>query len=203
MIESEYETGPSLSVAFTGRDDLVRIIDEALAHEDRASFLERLSAALERLLRTDRIRLPSNVLAQNPDHYSRRELYRSPRFGYCIVAMVWAPGQGTPIHDHDELWCVEGIWRGVLEITPYELLEVRDQDYRFRKAESVQIGAGETAHLAPPHEYHVVRNPSGDQVTVSIHIYQSPLARYARFEPTEGEWFRRAQSMLEIDPSEP
>jgi predicted metal-dependent enzyme (double-stranded beta helix superfamily) len=39
-----------------------------------------------------------------------------------VIAMSWGPGQGTPLHDHDAMWCVEGVWLGELEITRYELL---------------------------------------------------------------------------------
>ena len=44
--------------------------------------------------------------------YGRRLLHRDPRGRYTVVVMTWGPGQGTPIHDHANLWCVECVYRG-------------------------------------------------------------------------------------------
>src|SRR3546814_11261878 len=75
------------------------------------------------MIRNGEVRLPDEVFEPLDDHYARRELYRSPEHGYSVVAMTWAPGQATPIHDHCGLWCVEGVGDGDLEINPYALLE--------------------------------------------------------------------------------
>ena len=80
------------------------------------------------------------------------------RLGYSVVAMTWGPGQGTPIHDHCGLWCVEGVWDGQLEITQYELLERDGERFRFRAAGGMQAGPGSAGSLIPPHEYHTIRN---------------------------------------------
>ena len=76
--------------------------------------------------------------------------------------MTWGPGQGTPVHDHSGLWCVEGVWDGQLEITQYELLERDGERFRFRAAGGMHAGPGSAGSLIPPHEYHTIRNASPD-----------------------------------------
>jgi predicted metal-dependent enzyme (double-stranded beta helix superfamily) len=41
----------------------------------------------------------------NADHYTQHLLHVSPSRRLSIVALVWLPGQRTPIHDHVS-WCV-------------------------------------------------------------------------------------------------
>lgn len=37
--------------------------------------------------------------------------------------MTRGPGQGMPLHDHGGMWCIEGVFRGSIEVRPYELVE--------------------------------------------------------------------------------
>ena len=48
-------------------------------------------------------------------------LHRDLADRFAVVAMVWGPDQRTPIHDHDGVWCVEGVFKGELEITQFEM----------------------------------------------------------------------------------
>jgi len=96
-------------VPFEGRDLLVAAVDEAVAAGDVHAITAALRDAMCRIIRDPGVRLPDCVHQPIQDHYARRELYRSPEHGYSIVAMTWGPGQGTPIHDHCGLWCVEGV----------------------------------------------------------------------------------------------
>ena len=138
------------------------------------------------------------------DHYARRELYTSPEFGYSVIAMTWGPGQGTKIHDHSGMWCVEGVWRGRLEITQYELAEHDDERYRFVAAGTIEAGTGSAGSLIPPHEYHTIRNPSDDAIAVSLHVYQRTMVRCGIYTPeadasgAEG-WQRRGERLLGTD----
>ena len=129
------------------------------------------------------MRLPDCVFERASDHYARRELYRSEEHGYSVVAMTWGPGQGTPIHDHAGMWCVEGVWHGSLEITPYELMEQRDGRYRFEPRGTMNAGPGSAGSLIPPHEYHTIRNPSDDATAVSLHIYRGAMTACSVFQP--------------------
>ena len=184
---------------FPGRDKLVQAIDAAVASGDQHAITAALRNTLCMLIRDRDVRLPDCVHEPISDHYARRELYRSPAHGYSVVAMTWGPGQGTPIHDHCGLWCVEGVWDGQLEIAQYELLERDGERFRFRAAGGIQAGPGSAGSLIPPHEYHAIRNASPDAIAISLHIYKAPMECCSMFLPQQGEWFQRAPKALPTD----
>lgn len=186
-------------VPFPGRDRLLAGVDAAVANDCEHQVTAALRGCLCQLMRDPAFRLPEIVREPVEGHYARRELYRSDEHGYSIVAMTWGPGQGTPIHDHCGLWCVEGVWDGELEITQYELLEHEGDRYRFRAAGGIQAGPGSAGSLIPPHEYHTIRNASGDRVAISLHVYERPIEGCAKFQPQAGEWYLRQQAALPRD----
>ena len=184
---------------FPGRDRLVAAVDQAVATGDQHAVTAALRNALCRMIRDRQLELPACVFEPIQDHYARRELYRSSTHGYSVVAMTWGPGQGTPVHDHSGLWCVEGVWDGQLEITQYELVERDGDNFRFRAAGGMQAGPGSAGSLIPPHEYHSIRNASADAVAVSVHIYKAPMECCSMFVPRDGEWYVRAEKALATD----
>ena len=186
-------------IDFPGHDKLVHALDQAVSAGDEHAVTSALRTTLCRMIRDRDVSLPACVFDPIDDHYARREIYRSQAHGYSVVAMTWGPGQGTPVHDHSGLWCVEGVWDGQLEITQYELLERDGDNFRFRAAGGMQAGPGSAGSLIPPHEYHSIRNASPDAVAVSVHIYKAPMECCSMFVPRDGEWFVRADKALETD----
>ncbi|WP_407351280.1 cysteine dioxygenase [Luteimonas sp. R10] len=186
-------------VSFDGHDKLIAAVDAAVAQGDEHAVTAALRNALCAMIRDPDVRLPDCVYEPIADHYARREIYRSPEHGYSIVAMTWGPGQGTPVHDHCGLWCVEGVWDGELEITQFELLERDGDRFRFRAAGGLQAGAGSAGSLIPPHEYHTIGNVSERSVAVSVHIYKAPMNHCAKFVHEQGEWYRRTEACLSVD----
>jgi predicted metal-dependent enzyme (double-stranded beta helix superfamily) len=113
--------------------------------------------------------------------------------------MTWGPGQGTAIHDHAGMWCVEGVWHGEIEVTPYELVERGDGLYRFESRGTMLAGPGSAGSLIPPHEYHTIRNPSGSDIAVSLHIYRGSMTSCAVFRKVKDDWYNRDQCQLSLD----
>ncbi|HBK57568.1 MAG TPA: cysteine dioxygenase [Xanthomonadales bacterium] len=188
-----------LALDFPGSDTLIAAIDRAVAMPGDRALTDELRATLCRLIRAHEVRLPDCVFEPVSDHYARRELYRSERLGYSVVAMTWGPGQGTPIHDHSGMWCVEGVWRGQLEITQYELLGADGEVWQFQPVGTLNAGTGSAGSLIPPHEYHTIRNPSSDEIAVSLHIYKDRIASCAVFERIDGNHYRRGLRTLCLD----
>lgn len=184
---------------FHGRDRLIAAVDHAVQHEHAHQIAATLRAALREAIADSRIQLPACVHHPIEDHYARRELYRSAAHGYSIVAMSWGPGQGTPLHDHSGLWCVEGVWLGQLEITQYQLLERDGERFRFRAEPAVLGDCGSAGSLIPPHEYHTLRNTSDDDLAISVHVYQGEMTRSAVFEPEADGWYQRRVQVMETD----
>ncbi|HNV84589.1 MAG TPA: cysteine dioxygenase family protein [Arenimonas sp.] len=184
---------------FTGRDALLAMIDEALALGDHEAVTSSLRDGLCRLIRDKSVFLPECVFEPVEGHYARRELYACSKTGISVVAMTWAPGQGTPIHDHCGLWCVEGVWQGHLEIVRYELEETNGDLNRFSMHETLMAGTGTAGSLLPPHEYHTIRNPNEKQIAISLHIYQAAMNDCATFEPQGDNWYLRKKKALCLD----
>ena len=184
---------------FPGRERLIAAVDAAVAERDPSSITKALRNSLCALIRECTVRLPDCVGQPLADHYARRELYRSPEHGYGIIAMTWGPGQGTSIHDHHGLWCVEGVWQGQIEITQYDLTERKGDAFRFVEVGNLIAGTGSAGCLIPPHEYHAIRNPSDREAAVSVHIYQEPMTCCGVFAQGDDGWHRYVEKQLTLD----
>ncbi len=184
---------------FPGRAHLIESIDAAVALGDHAAVAQALRSSLCRMMRENTVALPDCVLDPVEGHYARRELYVSPQHAYVVIAMTWGPGQGTPIHDHSGLWCVEGVWHGQLEITQYDLSEQRGDRYRFTDVGTLIAGTGSAGSLIPPHEYHTIRNASDTGTAVSLHIYQRTMTCCGIFDVAGDGWHVYASKQLQLD----
>ena len=184
---------------FRGRDALLAVVEQACSQPDGESLTHTLRDGLCHLIKSKAVSLPDCVFEPVEGHYARRELYACPERGTTIVAMTWAPDQGTPIHDHCGLWCVEGVWQGQLEITRYELEEEDGDRFRFTRYETLTAGTGSAGSLLPPHEYHTIRNPSKDRIAISLHVYQKAMGTCATFEPLGEDWYLRGSKTLCLD----
>jgi predicted metal-dependent enzyme (double-stranded beta helix superfamily) len=109
-------------------------------------------------------------LKGDPDRYQTHLLHAEPDGSFSVAAMVWLPGQATPIHDH-VTWCVTAVLQG----TEYEeIFAVRDG--RLEIVARNQNEAGVVQGFAPPGDIHRVRN-AGDGVAVSMHVYGTDISR--------------------------
>jgi predicted metal-dependent enzyme (double-stranded beta helix superfamily) len=185
-------------MSFAGAEPLVSLVDRAVAHGDVEQIVDELRTGLCALIRSASVKLPEEFHRTCTDHYARRLIHRDDARGYSVVAMTWAAGQATPLHDHGGMWCVEGVWDGSIDVQQYELIEQREDRYRFEKRNSFQAGIGSAGCLIPPHEYHRIANRSSD-TAISIHIYGGDMNHCAVFEPAGGDWFVRHEKSLGLD----
>jgi 3-mercaptopropionate dioxygenase len=110
-----------------------------------------------------------------PDRYRQHILHVDPAGAFSVVALVWLPGQKTPIHDH-VTWCVVGVYTGEEEEIRYRLYE--DCDRRFLVPEGRQkTQPGQVTTLIPPEEdIHQVSNV-GESKAISIHVYGANIEK--------------------------
>jgi 3-mercaptopropionate dioxygenase len=107
----------------------------------------------------------------DPLRYRCHLLHSEPDGSFSVVAMVWRPGQATPVHDH-VTWCVIGVIQGSEHEERFHLRE----DGWLELAGSSDSAAGQVEGLAPPGDIHRVRNTGGD-VAISLHIYGTDICR--------------------------
>ena len=107
----------------------------------------------------------------DPAGYRCHLLHAEPDGSFSVVALVWRPGQATPIHDH-VTWCVFGVIQG----TEHEERYVLRDDGWLEQAGTAVNATGDVTGLAPPGDIHRVRN-DGTQTAISLHIYGTDISR--------------------------
>jgi 3-mercaptopropionate dioxygenase len=107
----------------------------------------------------------------DPLRYRCHLLHAESDGSFSVVALVWRPGQATPIHDH-VTWCVAGVIQGAEHEERYAL---RDDGWLEEVGKSVSV-VGDVFGLAPPGDIHQVRN-DGTQTAISLHIYGTDVSR--------------------------
>ncbi len=174
--------------------DLIRRLDAASALSSTAAICEAVKSSLVETVAGHGLELPDGFTEASADGYSRRLLHAAE--DYSVVVMVWGPGQGTPIHDHDGKWCVECVYEGAIRVTSYDLVgNPGDEIVSFTKQQEVAAGRGEAGALIPPFDYHVMENTQ-DEVAVTIHVYGGELHGCDIYTPVDGDRYRRERKTL-------
>lgn len=109
----------------------------------------------------------------DPNEYRQHVVHVEPDGSFSVVALVWLPGQVTPVHDHVS-WCVVGVYRGAEEETCFEKAST-DGKLFLRPAEISRSERGTATFLTPPGDIHCVRNAT-DDVAISLHVYGANVA---------------------------
>jgi predicted metal-dependent enzyme (double-stranded beta helix superfamily) len=97
--------------------------------------------------------------------YRTNIVHVDPMGRFSLVALVWRPGQRTPIHSHAS-WCVVGVHEGCEQERSFVLAE----------GQAVEAGrrtmvTGDVAALdAGDDDIHEVRNAARG-ITISLHVY--------------------------------
>jgi len=184
---------PSLRPAPTGAPELAALTTAVRgAVGKRANWRDTaqlVASALERHLPSPGI-LTAEQRTGDPETYTSHVLHSESDGSFSIVALVWLPGQVTPIHDH-VTWCAFGVIQGR---ESEELFELDEQRTCLVEAGHRVNRSGDVSGFAPPGDIHRVRN-AGDLTAISIHIYGTDLARI-------GSSVRRYYD-LPLEPSRP
>ncbi|MDX1625563.1 MAG: cysteine dioxygenase family protein [Wenzhouxiangellaceae bacterium] len=188
-----------MTLEFEGKQDLIRRLDSVMDGDCARTITECVRNVLCQMMEESRLHLPDCVYDCPDDHYARRLIHKDPKRGYTIMAMSWAPGQSTPIHDHSGMWCVEAVWNGQIEVTQYELVERDGDRFRFEPRTTMRTGFGSAGSLIPPHEYHTIGNPGRRETAVTIHIYSGEMNQCCVFRPLGENWFERERRELHLD----
>jgi 3-mercaptopropionate dioxygenase len=119
------------------------------------------------------------------DHYRQHLLHVSHNRDLSIVALVWLPGQRTPIHDHVS-WCIVGVYEGRERETRYRAVEAGDERW-LEEVGSVDAHPGDVEVIVPSVEDIHAVTAVGDGPTISIHVYGADIERlgssiYRRFD---------------------
>lgn len=169
---------------------LVHRLEAAVAATDTGTVCQQVKSILMEELGTQRLIVPEIFLRPVPSGYARRRLFLDPEGRFSVVVMVWAPGQGTPLHDHAGHWCVECVYAGKIRVTSFELEQEEPERALFRRREVTEAGVGTAGALIPPFQYHTIENPY-EAMAVTLHVYRGEITWCHAFEPLgDSGWFQ-------------
>jgi 3-mercaptopropionate dioxygenase len=155
-----------------GLAELAAAVRDAVdKHADWSDTARLVASALERHLPSPSI-LTAEQRSGDPEAYRSEVIHSEPDGSFSIVALVWLPGQVTPIHDH-VTWCVFGVIQGMER---EELFELDEQGSCLVEAGHRVNREGDVSGFAPPGDIHRVHN-AGDRTAISIHIYGTDVSR--------------------------
>jgi predicted metal-dependent enzyme (double-stranded beta helix superfamily) len=115
------------------------------------------------------------TIASSTQRYSRHLLEAG--HGYCVLALVWLPGQMSPVHSH-RAFCALGVHRGTLTETHFHPAEPTEGAApRLRLTDCRQLQPGATSH-GPAHDPQAHRMANlGVEPAISIHVYGAAFDR--------------------------
>ncbi len=107
--------------------------------------------------------------AGSAERYTRHLIYAGP--GFTVLALVWLPGQMSPIHAHRS-WCALAVRQGALVETCFTRDDAgADAKPVLRLDSCRQLHPGMVSHEGGNDEhYHRIANV-GVETAVSIHVY--------------------------------
>jgi predicted metal-dependent enzyme (double-stranded beta helix superfamily) len=149
---------------------LTEDLDRAVrGHRSDAATATAVTRALAPYLGADGL-LTDEQREGDPERYRQHVLHVADDGAFSLVALVWLPGQATPIHDH-VCWCVVGVHEGEEEEIRYAL-----DGGRLVETEQLVNPTGDVSIALPPGDIHLVRN-AGLDLAVSLHVYGADLSR--------------------------
>jgi predicted metal-dependent enzyme (double-stranded beta helix superfamily) len=163
--------------------ELIERLNAAVDEATPDAITRRVKRDLEDILGRGVLNLPPRLKTPRPDCYARRLLYQDPENRYTAVVMTWGPGQGTPVHDHGGLWCVEGVVEGQMQVTQYDVRADGSGFAVIPLGAPIAAGVGSAGRLIPPTDYHVLANAQPNASSVTLHVYGGDLTGCRIFTP--------------------
>src|SRR4051794_27319532 len=109
--------------------------------------------------------LPPSLRRSSAQHDRTNVVHVDRTAPFSLVALVWRPGQRTPVHSHAS-WCVVGVHEGCEQERSFQLTGGRVVETGRR----TMVAGDVTALAAGDDDIHEVRN-AGRGVTIWLHVY--------------------------------
>lgn len=125
----------------------------------------------------------------DPAHYTRNLIYDAPDKSLSLYALVWEPGQWTPVHDHGS-WGVVGVVEGVLEERSYVRLSPdrgADEHIELVRGGVILLGRGAITSFVPnPDHIHITGVPQERPRALSLHLYGRTMSDFNTYDVKAG-----------------
>ena len=158
-------------------------------HSDPADCVLALAPLMLELVERATTFLEPQHYRSDTNHYARNLVYDAPDGSLSLYALVWLPGQWTPVHDHGS-WGVVGILEGVLEERNYVRLSPDrqvDEGIHLVRGGVILLGRGAVTSFVPnPDHIHVTGVPSERSRAVSLHLYGRMMNSFNTYDISSG-----------------
>jgi predicted metal-dependent enzyme (double-stranded beta helix superfamily) len=141
---------------------------------DPADFATGTGRLLEGVLGFEHV-LEAAEREPDPRRYRQHVLHVDPAGRFSVVALVWLPGQLTPIHDH-VAWCVAGVLTGREREHRFERIPEAGGVTGLRETKSLYNDVGDVSVLTAGPDIHKVLC-DGQDLTISLHVYGADITR--------------------------
>lgn len=125
----------------------------------------------------------------DPDHYARNLIHAAPDAGLSLYALVWLPGQWTPVHDHGS-WGVVGVLEGVLEERSFVRMSPdrgADEGIELARGGVILLAKGAVTSFVPnPDHIHVTGVAPERPRAVSLHLYGRTMNDFNTYDVAAG-----------------
>jgi 3-mercaptopropionate dioxygenase len=172
---------------------LQTFIDEALAHSaahaDPSDAVLAIAPLMMRLLQHAGSFLRPEHFSSSDAGYTRNLIHAAPDHSLSLYALVWRPGQWTPVHDHGS-WGVVGVVEGVLEERSYVRLSPdtgADHGIALARGGIVLLPPGAVTTFVPnPDHIHITGVPDERPRAVSLHLYGRTMNDFNLYDVAAG-----------------
>ncbi len=141
---------------------------------DAADCVQAIAPLMLRLVGQAKTFLTPAHYRSDPQHYARNAIHIAPDRSLSLYALVWLPGQWTPVHDHGS-WGVVGVVEGVLEERAYMCPHGEitcNEGIHLKRGGMVLLPPGSVTTFVPnPDHIHRTGVPESRDKVVSLHLY--------------------------------
>ena len=154
-----------------------------------ADCVTAIAPLMQRLVTGPKDFLQPEHFQWNAEHYARNEIFVAEDESLSLYALVWRPGQWTPVHDHGS-WGVVGVVRGILEERNYVRTDSHDErmsDITLLRGGVLLLAEGAITSFVPnPDHIHVTGVADDRQEVVSLHLYGREMSGFNVYEVDAG-----------------
>jgi predicted metal-dependent enzyme (double-stranded beta helix superfamily) len=158
-------------------------------HADAADRVTMIVPLMRSLLDSDRSFLQPDHFRSNPQHYERNAIHIAPDGNLSLFALVWLPGQWTPVHDHGS-WGVVGVVEGLLEERSYMAIDgeiTGATGIRLRRGGVILLSPGLATSFVPnPDHIHMTGIAAERETCVSLHLYGRNMNSFHTYDVAAG-----------------
>jgi predicted metal-dependent enzyme (double-stranded beta helix superfamily) len=162
---------------------------EVARTDDVADRVDAIAPLMQRLASQAPAFLQPEHLQSDPAHYRRNAIYVSADDSISLYALVWLPGQWTPVHDHGS-WGVVGVVEGFLEERAYMCPTgdiCADAGIALKRGGVVLLNPGAVTSFVPnPDHIHMTGVATGRPTCVSLHLYGRNMSSFHIYDLAAG-----------------